>query len=108
MIKPSRNDLLAYLGMNEVGQQATTQLDTVLNTAFHMVRAYTRGRGFGEFGQCDESIAAVIVSCAARLYVNPTLERQTTVGPFSTSPGIFNGWSLAELAILNNYRRRAR
>ena len=110
MITPSRSDLLAYLGKNEVGQQEAAQIDVILNAAYLMVKAYTRGRGFGlaSLMECEEDLAAVVVSSAARLQSNPTLFRQTSSGPFAFTPGLFNGWTLPELAILNTYRVRAR
>lgn len=111
MSEPTRWDVLAYLDKNEVGQGDAAQVDTILNVACQMVYGYTRGRGFESITPtvwCDEAIAAVIVSCAARLLHNPTLDRLQTAGPFSNTPGVFNGWTLAELAILNNYRVRAR
>ena len=61
MVTLTRNDLLAYLGKNEVGQQEAAQLDVILNAAYLMVKAYTRGRGFGVsvLLECEEDLAAV-------------------------------------------------
>jgi hypothetical protein len=74
-------------------------------------RAYTRGRGFEKGSQnvwtCEEDLAAVIVPAAARSLNNPTQDRRIEAGSFSSVPGSFPGWSLAELGILNAYRRRA-
>lgn len=96
-------DVLAFLGERDAD---AAQVDAHVHTATLMVKAYTRGRGFTG-GVPAEDVAAVIVSCAARLYRNPTLDRSQQVGPFQTAPGSFHGWSLPELAILHNYRRRA-
>lgn len=54
-----------------------------------------------------EDVAAVIVSSCARLVVNPEHTRDQTTGPFSIRQGIFNGWTLPELAILHRHRKRA-
>ncbi len=37
---------------------------------------------------------------------NPTNRGSSTVGPFSETPGVFNGFTLPELAVLHLYRRR--
>lgn len=104
---PYADDVVAFLGGPVEGHDVA-QIETHIRVASMMVKGYTRGRGFDEDGTPADDVAAVIVSCAARLYRNPTLDRNQTAGPFQTSPGIFNGWTLAELAILNNYRVRAR
>ena len=102
----SAEDVVAFLGEPEDGCN-WTQIETVLATAKAMVQGFTRGRGFNQLDEPNGEIAAVIVSCAARLYRNPTLDRGQTTGPFAQQPGIFAGWTLAELAILHNYRVRA-
>lgn len=98
------SDVLTFLGAHAEGQDAL-QLTSVIEVATAMVKGFTRGRGFNP--DPTEDLAAVIVSCAARLFRNPTLDRQQTAGPFTQHPGVFHGWTLAELAILHNYRVRA-
>lgn len=99
-------EVLAFLGEHTWTATDLAQVESHVHTATMMVKAYTRGAGFPG-GEPAEDVAAVIVSCAARLVRNPTLDRTQTVGPFQTSPGTFQGWSLAELAVLHTYRRRA-
>lgn len=69
-----------------------------------MARAYTRGAGF--YGDMPEpDVEAVVTTATARLVANP---EQIRYGVGSTQYfGGFTGWSLAELAVLNRYRRRA-
>ena len=57
----------------------------------------------------NEELDAVIVTAAARMVSNPTgLAHDLTSGPFSHSlRGAFQGWTLAELFVLNRYRKRA-
>lgn len=98
-------DVLTFLGTTGDGQDVAS-VQTHLDTATVMVKAYTRGGGFTGT-EPSEDVAAVIVSCASRLYRNPTLDRSMSIGPAQTSPGIFNGWTLPELAVLHTYRRRA-
>lgn len=69
-----------------------------------MARAYTRDRGF-ELGQINDGIKAVITSATARLVANPEQLRYG-VGSVQFNSA-FQGWSLAELAVLNRYRKRA-
>ncbi|QZT56724.1 hypothetical protein [Mycolicibacterium austroafricanum] len=71
-----------------------------------MVRAYVRG---GSDWEPNEEIEAVIVTASARMVSNPSgLAHDETAGPFTRSiRGAFQGWTLAELFVLNRYRKRA-
>ena len=73
-----------------------------------MAKAYTRGRGFAANHPTDAT-AAGSSAAAARFVSNPSqLSQSHTTGPFSEDfRGGFNGWSLAEQAVLNRYRTRA-
>ena len=99
------DDVIAFSGsLPPDPEKAEVYLDSVKA----MVRAYTRGRGCAEEGYLvEESLAAVIVASAARLANNPTMNKQVTSGPFAVTPGTFAGWTLAELAVLNAYRKRS-
>lgn len=97
-------DFLGRSGDTSVLALAESHLPIVTE----MVRAYTRGKGFDELtGEPGEDLAAVIVSSCARLVTNPEHTRDQTTGPFSIRQGIFNGWTLPELAILHRHRKRA-
>ena len=65
-----------------------------------MVNGYTRGKGFTPYP--DERLTAVIVSATARLVSNPEQELNA-VGSVQVRSS-FQGFTLAERAILNNYR----
>lgn len=74
-----------------------------------MARAYTRGEGFDQGVNADEpnaEIAAVVLSAACRLARNPgQLPTSESMGPFSFEVrGGFQGFTLAELAVLDRYR----
>ena len=73
-----------------------------------LARAYTRGQGFIGNVPNDE-IAAVITTASARLAANGSQLRQsTTAGVYQQDlHSAFEGWTLAELSVLNRYRRRA-
>lgn len=69
-----------------------------------MARAYTRGGGFTEDGPAED-VAAVITTATARLMANPD-QVQYRAGEVSFQSG-FTSWTLAELFVLNRYRKRA-
>jgi len=72
-----------------------------------MVKAYVRGTGEG--WTPNDELEAVIVTATARLITNPGgIPVDHQAGAFTHSlRGAFTGWTLAELAVLNRYRRRA-
>lgn len=95
----------AFLG--KPGDAATEALaETAVPVVTAMARAYVRG---GTDWEPNDEIDAVIVTATARVVANPTgLSHDMTAGPFTHSiRGAFQGWSLAELFVLNRYRKRA-
>lgn len=90
---PSSPELLALAG--EHAQSVTLQ-----------IRGFTRGKGFDDEGEPADDIRAVIVSAAARSMANPTGMERMRLGITDYTPGTYAGWTLAELAILHNYRKR--
>lgn len=90
---PSSPELLALA--QEHAQNVTLQ-----------VRGFTRGRGFSDEGEPADDIRAVIVSAAARSMANPSGMKRMRLGVTDYTPGTYAGWTLAELAILHNYRKR--
>ena len=83
--------------------RATIQQHLAIVTA--QVRAYVRGNGFAA-GYPSPDLEAVIVSATARSAVNPTGATRLSFGELRTEPGVYNGFTLPELAILHSYRRR--
>lgn len=67
-------------------------------------RSYTRSRGFVA-GAPNDEIGNVIVTASARMVANPE-QIPTDVGSVSLRGG-FNGWTLAELFVLNRFRVKA-
>ncbi|WP_308193926.1 hypothetical protein [Mycolicibacterium neoaurum] len=98
-------ELADFIGaeVNEDQAGAVVRLITAL------ARSYTRGGGFDVAGDPAPDIAAVIVTASARLLRDPSQMIDTEVaGPFRVSyRSGFDGWSVAELAALNRYRKRA-
>lgn len=101
------DDVAAFLG--KTGDAATeafaAQALTVLTA---MAQSYTRGEGFFN-GTPANDIASAVFMAALRLMANKSqLEHSKDKGPFSVSfSGGFDGWSTAELSVLNRYRKRA-
>ena len=97
-------DLAAHLQTDVDTATATL----ALKVATDVVRTYTRGEGFNILtGAPGDDLAAVVLTSAARIYVNPTHNQQETVDDYTVRYAAFNGWTLPELAVLNTHRRRA-
>ena len=95
----------AFLGQpGDAATEATAEQAIPVVTT--MVKAYVRG---GADWESNDELDAVIVTAAARMVSNPTgLPHEMTAGPFVRSVrGAFQGWTLAELFVLNRYRKRA-
>lgn len=73
-----------------------------------MAKAYTRGQGFTGNEPNDE-IAAAISTAAARLAANGPQLRRNKVDDVEWEAALAPAfaWSLAELFVLNRYRKRA-
>lgn len=105
MSYPTPLDVAAFLGRGEdTSVLALAQAHLPIVTAF--VRAYTRGGGF-TFAEPSDDLAAVIVTATARLSVNPEQAQRVTVADYAETPAVLNGFTLPELAVLHQYRRRA-
>lgn len=104
MVEPEQ--VLLFLGRSE-SDPFFGPVEQAIPIITTMVKAYVRGTGAD--WEPNEELDAVIVTATARLVTNPTqLQSDTTAGPFTQSVrGSFTGWTLAELAVLNRYRRRA-
>ncbi|GJF17765.1 hypothetical protein NGTWS0302_16860 [Mycolicibacterium cyprinidarum] len=95
----------AFLGKPEdAATEATAEQAIPVVTT--MVRAYVRG---GDGWETNDELDAVIVTAAARMVANPGgLAVDEQIGPFTRSVrGAFQGWTLAELFVLNRYRKTA-
>lgn len=99
-------DVAAFAGRSDDAEfvaAATAALPLITG----MVKAYTRGKGFDTLGNPADDLDAVIVTSCARLANNPVLEHSESIGDYRVEHTEFTGWTLAELAILNRYRKRA-
>lgn len=83
---------------------------TARDLATAMVKSYTRGLGFDLVtGDPAADLGAVILLVASRLYDNPEGTRSETLRSHAYISALagFQGYTLAELAVLHRYRRRA-
>ena len=98
--------MVAFLGAQDDDDVvALAAVHTPIMTT--MVKSYTRGRGFDEYGYPNVDLETVILAAGARLVVNPEQSGRLQIGDYSEVKAVFNGWTLAELAVLNRYRRRS-
>ncbi len=101
---PTGYDVAAFLGQRE-NMSTVVLAEEHLPVVVAFVHAYTRGQGFTD-GEPGNDLRHVIVSACARLTDNPQLAREESIGDFSITRTVFNGWTLPELAVLHRYRRR--
>lgn len=109
------NVVAAFAGADPTDPEYAGKVGSALPVVAAMINAYTRTTGLEPAasgaswfaGPEQADLEAVLTSSTARLAGNPTLSRQQAIGPFSETPGQFQGWTLAELAILHRYRKRA-
>jgi hypothetical protein len=100
---PTAQQVAAYLDWPEdTVEQVTPHLTSVIS----FVRSYVRGKGFDD-AQCEDDLAAVIVSATARSAVNPAKSVRVEIGSYSEVPAQFTGFTLVEQSVLHRYRRRA-
>jgi hypothetical protein len=67
-----------------------------------LAAGYTRDQGME-----SEGVAAVITAATARTVQNPEGLTTMTTGPMTLQRSVFVGFTTAELAVLNRYRKRA-
>jgi hypothetical protein len=92
-----------------MGNLSTSAVPAAISQVTVMAKAYTRGNGFDAYGEPNDEISAVIVTGAARLAANGsgTQYRKKVDDVEIEYRSSFQGWTLAELAVLNRYRVRA-
>lgn len=103
----SPSDVLSLLGRpGEFDPTIVAQVEQAISIAAAQVRSYTRNKGFSG-DQPTPELDTVVLTTAARIVSNPENLTKESVGPFETERRIIDGWTLAEMAVLNRYRRRA-
>lgn len=98
--------VLAFLGI-PASPQTVALVNQHVRVVTTFVRAYVRGRGFLPDGEPNVELQDVIVSAASRYVVNPQQLTRQALGNQSVSYAALEGFTLAEKAVLHNYRRRA-
>lgn len=98
-------DVASFLGRGD-DTEFVTLAGTHLPVVTEMVKGYTRGLGFTA-DEPNAAIAAVIVSATARLSANPDGTITVSIDDYQTRKTVFEGFSIAERVILDNYRRKA-
>lgn len=108
LISPA--DLVAYVNPPADGANHEEQARQAIASARALVEGYTRGAAFTPFGDARPGIAEVVTTVAARILANPgAVSYRVTAGSVTISRGAgFQGFTLAETAVLNRYRKRAK
>lgn len=98
------DDLKSYIGADINYDRA----EFLIGIVTALAASYTRGEGFTA-GEPQPDLRAVILSATARLVRDRGVASES-MGPFSVQyrAGFDAGWSVAELAVLNRYRQRAK
>lgn len=102
---PTAGDLLDFVDESATAE-ALQLARNHLTVVSALVRSYTRGEGFDEMGFPHDDVAAVILTASARLMANPHQHKREELGGYSVTPTPFLGFSLAEMMVLNKYRKR--
>lgn len=98
--------LIGFMGATPVSNDVAT---TAITTAEALIAGYCRGFHVDKLGNPRDGIEAVVMTVAARIAANPgQVSTNDSAGQFRRSRGTgFSGFTLAELAVLNRYRKRA-
>lgn len=83
-----------------------TRIWEALAVVGEYVEAYTRGQGFGEDGNPNDHLAAVIITATARLLASPSQMESKSIGSLSMRYRPFQGFTVGELQVMNRYRQR--
>ena len=108
LISPA--ELVKLTAPVEDGADHITQAKHALTAAEALVEGYTRGRHVSPWGEYRPGVPEVIQTVASRILANPgQVSVRVTAGSVTISRGAgFQGFTLAETAVLNRYRKRAR
>lgn len=103
----SATELIKYAGAT--GDHVELQANEAIAGITAYVAAYTRGNHVDRNGEPRPGIRQVVLSAAARVLANPSgVSQREQIASFSWYIGEgFNGFNLAELAVLKRYRKRA-
>lgn len=95
--------------MGRAGDAETVALASAfVDVIWEMAKEYTRGRGFSSMSDtAAPAICSAVKLAVIRVTVNPTQTKRYQVGEYTETPAVFEGFTLAELAVLNAYRVRA-
>lgn len=96
------DDLRQFIGA-DINYDRAEQVITMVTA---LAASYTRDEGFTN-GVPQPDLHTVILTAAARLLRDRGVASES-MGPFNIQyRGGFDGWSVAELTVLNRYRKRA-
>lgn len=97
------------MGFNPDDVTDETTAEIAIESATALIESYCRGNHVDKAGNPRAGIETVVLTVAARLAANPgQVSKRDSAGQFTRQRGAgFNGFTLAEQAVLNRYRKRA-
>jgi len=101
----TNTDLVKWLGQPTTDTDLMAQATQAVTLASAMIDAYCRGAHLTASNANRPGVDAVVLMAAARMLANPEGLRYST--GVVTYNDAFQGFTLAELAVLNRYRKRA-
>ncbi|MGM0700389.1 MAG: hypothetical protein ACQEVD_16205 [Actinomycetota bacterium] len=105
--KPQGEEIATLMG-RAGDADAVSLANAYIDLVWSMAAEYTRDQGFSEDGnEAAPSICSAVKLAVIRLTVNPTQAKRYSIGEYQETPSVFEGFTLAELAVLNCYRVRA-
>lgn len=102
-------DQLGVLVQHGPNEHTSEELQSALDIATALVAGYTRGGHALASGELKPGISEVVLSVAARFIANPAgIQWRNQAGDFSElrTSGL-NGFTLAERAVMNRYRKQS-
>ena len=108
---PTAQDVARFLQLDPDDAEIVAHLEVHLRSVVSMARSYTKGVAFRPGVEPNtievrEDVAGVLVMATGRSAANPTASKRIEVGSYSEVLATFDGWTLSEQMVLNNYRRR--
>jgi hypothetical protein len=102
---PTGEDVAAFLSRS-TDSAFVDYCDIVVQLVRASAESYTRGRGFEEDSSIPNDLYRVVLTCTARMAVNPLAYQNESVDMASSSDRAAGDFNRGELRILNRYRRK--
>lgn len=101
-------ELLTFAPPVDDGTDQNSAALIAVEVAHGLIAAYCRGRHLDFMGKYRPGVRSVVLTVGARILANPgQISSNVQVGAATVRKGTgFNGFTLAELSVLDRYRKR--